>query len=191
MNGKTTFDKKERFLHFDILYSTFSWRPEAKSTFRLNKNNYNGLNLITMKIQLNFKCINEDYSQEFADQFHLGKESENNSKYHWEQSFEVPDVIEVSKPEEPFKLIAELEDGTQLQKEIDNVHILRLKFDDGQKKDCAVSGAILKETNAAYLEKEGTKCFYFYLNEESKALEVLDGVFLTEEDAYGEGFVVV
>ncbi|APS37438.1 hypothetical protein [Salegentibacter sp. T436] len=144
-----------------------------------------------MRIQLNFKCINADYSQEFANQFHLGKESENNRKYHWEHSFEVPDVIEVSKPEEPFKLRAELEDGTQLQKEIDDVYIVRLKFKDGQSKDCAVSKTILKKTHEVSLEIDGIKRFYFNLNEEPKALEVLDGVYLTEEDAYGEDFVVV
>ncbi|WP_286760823.1 hypothetical protein [Salegentibacter sp. UBA1130] len=144
-----------------------------------------------MTIQLNFRCINNSYSQEYADQYHCGKESENNRKYHWGHSFEVPDVIEISKPDEHFKLIAELEDGTQLQKEIEDVYILRLKFDDGQNKDCAVSRTILKKTNEAYLEKEGINRFCFYLNEEPKALEVLDGVYLTEEDAYGEDFVVV
>jgi hypothetical protein len=144
-----------------------------------------------MRIQLNFKCINNSYSQEYADQYHFGKESENNRKYHWEHSFEVPDVIEISKPDEHFKLRAELEDGTQLQKEIEDVDILRLKFDDGQNKDCAVSRTILKKTHEVYLEKEGVKRFYFYIIEEPQALEVLDGVYLTEEDAYGEGFVVM
>jgi hypothetical protein len=143
-----------------------------------------------MTIRLSFKCINEHYSQDYADQYHWGKESENNQKYHWGKSFDILDVTEVSKPEEPFKLRAELEDGTQLEKEINNVYILRVKYEDGQK-DYAVSKALLSKTHDPYREKEGKKRFYFYLNSKPEAIEVINGVYLTEEEAYGEGFVVV
>lgn len=143
-----------------------------------------------MTIRLSFKCINEDYSQDYADQYHWGKESENNQKYYWSKSFDLIDVTEVSKPEEPFTLRAELDDGTQLEKEIDNVHILRVKYEDGQK-DYAVSKALLEKTHDTYLKKEDKKRFYFYLNSEREAVEVINGVYLTEEEAYGEGFVVV
>ncbi len=143
-----------------------------------------------MTISLSFKCIHKDYSQDYADQYHWGKESENNQKYHWAKSFDLIDVIDVSKPEEPFKLRAELEDGTQLEKELDNVQILRVKYEDGQK-DYAVSKALLNKTLDPYLEKEGKKRFYFYLNNKPEAVEVIDGVYLTEEEAYGEGFIVV
>jgi len=143
-----------------------------------------------MTIQLSFKCINEDYSQDYADEYHWGKESENNQKYHWGKSFDVLDVTEVSKPEEPFKLRAELEDGTQLEKEIDNVYILRVNYEDGQK-DYAVSRKLLNKTHDTYKNKEGKKRFYFYLNSEPEAIEVINGVYLTEEEAYGEGFTVV
>ncbi|MBZ9631613.1 hypothetical protein LB465_12555 [Salegentibacter sp. LM13S] len=143
-----------------------------------------------MRLQINYKCINNDYSQEYADEYHWGKESENNQKYHWGKSFELPEVTEVSKPDEPFKLRAELEDGTQLEKELENVYILRVRFEDGQK-DYAVSNLLLKNTHEAYSKKEGVKRFYFYLNEEPKAYEVLDGVYLTEKEAGGDGFIVV
>lgn len=143
-----------------------------------------------MRLQISYKCINEDYSQEYADEYNRGKESENNQKYHWGKSFELPEVVEVSKPDEPFKLRAEIDDGTQLEKELEDVYILRVKFEDGQK-DYAVSNLLLKKTYEVYSKKEGVKRFYFYLNEEPKAYEVVDGVYLTAKEADGDGFIVV
>jgi hypothetical protein len=143
-----------------------------------------------MRLQISYKCINEDYSQEYADKYEQGKPSVNNKKYHWAISFEVPDVIEISKPDEAFKLKAELEDCTELQKEIENIYILRVKTKDGQK-DYAVSKAILNKTHEAYRENEDVKRFYFYLNNHPDTVEVLKGVYLTKEEAYGEGFVVI
>lgn len=143
-----------------------------------------------MRLQISFRCINEKYSQEYADEYEQGKPSVNNQKYHWTVSFEVPDVKEISKPEEAFKLKAELEDGTKLQKELENVYILRVTSEDGQK-DYAVSKAILNKTHEAYREKEGVNRFYFYLNNHPNPVEILKGVYLTEEEAYGEGFVVI
>lgn len=143
-----------------------------------------------MLIQLNFKCINEDYSQEYADEYQGGEESVNNMKYHWGKSFDVLDVKEVSTPKEAFKLRAELEDGTELEKEIENVYILRVKFEEGQK-DYAVSKALLNKTHNTFRNKEGKKRLYFYLNSEPEAVEVRNGVYLTKEEAYGDGFIVV
>ena len=47
-----------------------------------------------MKLKIAFKQINSEYSQDYADEYQFGKESENNQKYHWSTSFLVNSEID-------------------------------------------------------------------------------------------------
>lgn len=49
-----------------------------------------------MEVQVNFKVINPEYSQEYADEYNGGKESESNWKYNWAVSYGLKDVQSVS-----------------------------------------------------------------------------------------------
>ena len=50
-----------------------------------------------MKVQISFKIVNEEYSQEYADQYDFGKEGIDNRKYHFSKTLEVENVKEFSK----------------------------------------------------------------------------------------------
>ncbi|MDT0689656.1 hypothetical protein RM549_07655 [Salegentibacter sp. F188] len=138
-----------------------------------------------MKLQIEYKSVNVGFSTDQAD------EDQNGQKYHWTKSYGIDDVEEVQILEdEIFLLNAELEDGTQLQKEIKNVFIVRVITADHQK-DYAVSGELLHDTSEITAEKDGLKNFCFYLNEVTTTVEIIEGVFLTEDEAYGDGFEVI
>lgn len=139
-----------------------------------------------MRLQIEYKSVNVDFSSDKADENLLNKE-----KYRWTKSYEIDDVEDVQILEdELFLLNAELEDGTQLQKEIKNVFILRVVTAQHQK-DYAVSGELLCDRSEISAEKDGLKMFCFYLNEVTETVEIIEGVFLTEEEAYGDGYEVV
>ncbi|MDT0649262.1 hypothetical protein [Autumnicola edwardsiae] len=138
-----------------------------------------------MKLQIEYKSVNVDFSTAQADKGQTGQ------KYHWTKSLEIEDVEEVQLLEDgTFLLNAELEDGTELQKKIKDVFILRVITTHNQK-DYVVSKAVLYDIDEIPGKKGGLEKFCFYLNEVTQTVEILEGVFLTEEEAYGDGFEVV
>ncbi|MDT0647190.1 hypothetical protein RM545_10865 [Zunongwangia sp. F260] len=139
-----------------------------------------------MTLKIVYKSVNVDFSDDKADEHQQDKQ-----QYLWTKSFKVEDVEKVDILEdEPFLLKAELEDGTQLQKEIKDIFILRVTTPQYQK-DYAVSKEILCDISEISEEKGALKEFCFYLNEVTEIIEIIEGVFLTEEEAYGDGFEVV
>ena len=93
-----------------------------------------------MTLRINYKSVNVDFSDDESDEHKQDKQ-----QYLWTKFFEVEDVEKVDILEdEPFLLKAELEDGTQLQKEIKDIFILRVTTPKSQK-DYAVSKEILSD----------------------------------------------
>ncbi|MDT0685471.1 hypothetical protein [Autumnicola psychrophila] len=139
-----------------------------------------------MTLKIVYKSVNVDFPDDKADEPQQDKQ-----QYLWTKSFNVEDVEKVDILEdEPFLLKAELEDGTQLQKQIIDIFILRVTTPKSQK-DYAVSKEVLCDISEIPGEKGALKEFCFYLNEVTEIVEIIEGVFLTEEEAYGDGFEVV
>lgn len=85
-----------------------------------------------MKIQINFKVINADFDQEYANEYKDGKESDNNVKYHWACMYEQNDAKSVELIENgTFQLKGQFKDGTEFNLPIPNVAIFRCFLEDG------------------------------------------------------------
>ena len=118
-----------------------------------------------MDVQVNIKVINPDYNQQYADEYHFGKESESNWKYQWAVTYEVKNVESVAVLEnECFELKGHFEDNRKFCFQIPDVMIYRCHFKDGGYEDFAVSKSILNKTHQAKKEGYDVTRFYFYIN---------------------------
>ena len=135
-----------------------------------------------MKVQINFKLINPDFSQEYANQYQEGKESESNWKYSWAVGYELKDVKSVSLIEnEDYVLRGKLSDS-EFEFHIPNVLIYRCEMENGTKEDFAVSKSVINKTHQANNEKYKTTRFYFYINEKPSSVELGKNLIVDEKD---------
>ena len=120
-----------------------------------------------MEVQVSLIEVNPEYSQQYADEYHFGKESENNSKSKWGNVYGLKNVKSVSLHDnEQFLLKGQFENGQDFEYLIPDVLIFRCLFEDGAKREYAVSKSILKNTHQARDEKYDVTRFYFYINPE-------------------------
>lgn len=120
-----------------------------------------------MKVQINFKVIDKDFSRRYANDYKDGKESDNNMKYHWAKSYEIKEVKSVELIEKgTYQLKGKFKDGNEFDFPIPNVSIFRCHLEDGEDLDFAVSNSILNKTHQAQNEKYKTTRCYFYINQE-------------------------
>jgi hypothetical protein len=126
-----------------------------------------------MKIQINFKVINVDFNQAYADEYKDGEESDNNMKYHWEVRYEEKNTKSVELIENGiYQLTGQFKDGTEFNLPIPNVAIFRCFLEDGTVVDYAVSKAIINKTHQAKNEKHNVTRCYFYLNAEPESVQL-------------------
>lgn len=120
-----------------------------------------------MQVQVGFIKINPEYDQQYADEYHFEKESENNSRSNWGSEYGLKNVKSVSLiDDEHFLLKGQSENGQDFEYLIPDVLIFRCMFEDGAKREFAVSKSILKNTHQARNEKYDVTRFYFYINPE-------------------------
>lgn len=130
-----------------------------------------------MKVQVSFNIINPEYKQKYADQFHLGKESESNNKYDWGKTYEVANVKSVELIEDGiYHLQGETDEGEAFDFAIPKITMFRLHLENGEVSDFAVSKSILNKTHQARNEKYETMRCYFYINAEPKSIQLGDGL---------------
>jgi len=143
-----------------------------------------------MKIQINFKVINADFDQEYANEYKDGEESDNNVKYHWAVGYEEKDAKSVELIENgTYQLKGQFKDGTEFNLSIPNVTIFRCFLEDGTVVDYAVSKSILNKTHQAHNEKyKITRC-YFYINSEFSSVEM--GNLVINENEVPEGLRII
>lgn len=120
-----------------------------------------------MRVQVSLIEVNPEYSQQYADEYNFGKESENNMKSNWGNVYELKNVKSVSlHDDEPFLLKGQVENGQDFEYLIPDVLIFRCMFLDGVKREFAVSKSILKKTHQARNGRNDVTRFYFYINPE-------------------------
>jgi len=123
-----------------------------------------------MKAQISFRFINPDYGQQYADQYHGGRESESNWKYNEPFSVRIDNVlsVELINPG-TFQLIGNFA-NKNIDIQISNVAIFRFHYENGIYKDFAVSKSVLNKAQKTPNEKyQITRC-YFYINSEPKSI---------------------
>jgi hypothetical protein len=120
-----------------------------------------------MEVQVSLIEVNPEYSQQYADEYHFGKESENNSKSKWGHIDNLQNVKSISlHDDEQFLFKGQFETGQDFEYLIPDVLIFRCQLKDGGKREYVVSKSILKNTHQARNEKYDVTRFYFYLNPE-------------------------
>lgn len=102
-----------------------------------------------MKLNIHFLQINSDFSPEYAEANHGGKESENNVLYEWEDELEVSkNLADIQlKRNASFPLRVQLPDGKIVEEEISDMFLVELTLDDGQKGFMGVSESMLVDFN--------------------------------------------
>jgi hypothetical protein len=136
-----------------------------------------------MKVQVKFKVINGDYDQKFANEYNLGKESDNNRKYEWEVSYGIKNVTSVELINtSTYKLKGKYKDGEVFEISIPNVTIFRFHLESGSDLDFAVSKSILNKTHQVSNEKYNITRCYFYINSEPERIVLTDNLIINVDE---------
>ncbi len=97
-----------------------------------------------MKITAHFYLLNDDFSPEYAEANHEGKESENNPLYEWEDEFAVStDLKDVVLETQSVYVLNGVLNEVPFSYEIPNMLVARLKMENGVEGAFAISESIV------------------------------------------------
>lgn len=134
-----------------------------------------------MKISAHFYLLNDDFSPEYAEANHGGKESDNNPLYEWEDEFEVSEGLEevVLEENSVFVLQGETNEGP-FSFEIPNMLVARLKMKNGVEGAFAISESIVDSYN---FEKEGEDVvFKVFIKDYEPLADPIPGVYIASQE---------
>jgi len=124
-----------------------------------------------MKARISFRFINPNHSQEYADQYQGGEESESNWKYGEVSTWEREKILSVELINPGIFHL----NGNFVNKNIDaqipNVAIFRCHYENGTHEDFAVSKSVLNKAQKTPNEKYKIIRCYFYINSEPKSIK--------------------
>lgn len=136
-----------------------------------------------MKVQINFKIINSDYNQEYADEYNFGKEGDSNWKYNWAVTYELSDVKSVELINNGvYQLNGKFKEGNEFSFAIPNVTIFRFHLENSNIEDFAVSTSILNKIHQAKNEKFGVTRCYFYINDSPSSVQLGNNLLINESE---------
>ena len=130
---------------------------------------------LTIKIYL----LNDDFSQEYADQHNEGKESELNRHYEWQDELEVTsDVhnIEVV-PNGIYTLSGEIPDGPKFSYEVPKMRLFKIESRDTDDLMVGCSESLL-----ANFEVKGTDLLEIYLKDYEPLSNPVPGVYIAAQE---------
>lgn len=137
-----------------------------------------------MKAEIIFKELNPEYDQEYADIYHDGKESENNWKAIWAESFGIDGSLEDHNVinSGTYQLKGEFIGKGEFCFEIPDMCILECKTEDDIITRFAVSNSMLDKTYHSESKDRNKFYFYFYLKNDKEAISPKDGIFIDIKD---------
>ena len=134
-----------------------------------------------MKINAHFFLLNDDFSPEYAEANHGGKESDNNPLYEWEDEFSVSEDLEdvVVEEKSVYLLQGETNDGP-FSYEIPNMLVARLKMQNGIVGAFAISESIV---DSYTFEIEGEVAdFKVYIKDYEPLADPIPGVYIASKE---------
>lgn len=138
-----------------------------------------------MKIEVNYKVINSDFSQERANEYNHGDPGQGNLKYHntWKYDLNnIKSIKQIDNSETTFVAIDY--DGNRKEYSIENLFHLQCELEDGRIEDYFVSKLLIRNTHTTK-GADGKTRFYFYLKDDHKFFFAITAFFahddLTEE----------
>lgn len=122
-----------------------------------------------MKIQIHYTALNSSFDQEYANEYHFGKESESNTKSQWGASYLLKNVLSIELIEKTaFALRIENMRNSKVEfLNIPEVCTLRCHFTDNTSRDFSISHSLLQKTHQI-TKKDGKVYFYFYINDDKE-----------------------
>jgi hypothetical protein len=134
-----------------------------------------------MKLSAHFYLLNEDFSPEYAEANHNGKESGNNLKYQWEDELQVSDLKSVHiKRNDIFHLIGVLPNDQNFDYQIPNSFVVEMLANDQKIGYLAVSESILHDFSVE--ETENNQILKVYLKDYEPMSNPLPGVFIAAKE---------
>jgi len=128
-----------------------------------------------MKVQVIFRELNPNFNKDYANEYHFGKESENNLKINWSVTHEVSqEVKKISFLEKSMHTLRDKENNKEIV--IDDVTALECIKVDGEITRFAVSNSIIDKMHEVYQKKYNITRFYFYIKPGSDYIELNDCV---------------
>lgn len=134
-----------------------------------------------MKLTAHFYLLNEDFSPEYAEANHGGKETENNRLYEWEDELEVSQGLNSTEilRNATFELKGELPDGNPFCEAVHNMMLMKLNLSDGQEGYFGVSESILGEYT---LEGEEDQVLKIYIKDYEPLWNEIPGLFIASKE---------
>jgi hypothetical protein len=130
---------------------------------------------------IHFFLLNDDFSPEYADANHNGKETENNLKYEWEDEIVLKnEILGVNVLEEPYLISGYLPDDTTFSYSIPNTTLFRAVGIDQNVTDFAVSSNLLDHHSQE--ESEDAVRINVYLRDYEPFTNPIPGVFIISND---------
>jgi hypothetical protein len=134
-----------------------------------------------MKLTAHFYLLNDDFSPEYAEANHGGKETENNPLYEWEDEFEVSENLESTEliRKGSFTLAGDLPNGEAFASEVKNMFLLKLKLSNGSEGYFGVSESILENYT---LEGDSDQVLKVYIRDYEPLANPMPGVFIASKE---------
>ena len=134
-----------------------------------------------MKINAHFFLLNDDFSPEYAEANHGGKESDNNPLYEWEDEFSVSEDLEdvVVEEKSVYLLQGETNDGP-FSYEIPNMLVARLKMKNGVVGAFAISESIVD--SYTFEKEEGVVNCKVYIKDYEPLADPIPGVYIASKE---------
>lgn len=134
-----------------------------------------------MAVRIHFYQINSSYSQEYANQYHDGEESEDNIRYHWEDEISITgEVIDIEENKNAEYILTGEYQEKKFSYNVPNMHKITFEIKESQNAQVAVSKSILEK-----IEKEENKeetIFHFYLKEREVFANPVPGTYIDVAD---------
>ncbi len=135
-----------------------------------------------MKLTAHFFLLNDNFSPEYAEANHGGKETENNPLYEWEDEFEVSEglvSVEILR-DRTFQLAGHLPEGEPFNHPVHNMFLLEMTMQDGNKGCFGVSESIM---DSFTLEgNEAHQTLKVYIKDYEPLANPMAGVFIASKE---------
>jgi hypothetical protein len=137
-----------------------------------------------MEVYVHFKELNSDFSQDVADKYHAGKESQDNIKCTWEDELQVTeDVVDFKiRNKTLYTLKGLYPNGNEFSYDIPDVTICECKTASGNIIQFAVSAKIIKKTDKKVSSDGNLTRFTFFLKDQFPVENPFPGVYIYSRD---------
>jgi len=116
-----------------------------------------------MKLQVNFKVVNSEYDQDYADQYNWGEEGPGNPKYLKTEKFEIDNIVQYHFDQDSSaEICCTRPDDSKEMFLVKNVSILTAELENGELEQFIVSNSAIRNTHATGKNDKNYR-FYFYL----------------------------